>query len=133
MSITLDHVGIVVEDLARADEVFRVLTGRAPRREVLPEAGIEALFFSLENANVEVLCFGGELEGVDPRVCRPPPGGGIQHLACRVSDLDSALGRLRAAGAKLLEGFPRRGFHGRIAFLEHPAVPGFLELVEGTE
>ncbi|MBI5443219.1 MAG: VOC family protein, partial [Deltaproteobacteria bacterium] len=101
-----------------------------PEGAAAPEAGFRALFFHLEGGSVELLAFERELAGVDPRVCRPAPGG-VQHVAFRVGDLDGALAAFERSGGRILEGFPRQGFHGRIAFLEHPDIPGLVELIGG--
>jgi methylmalonyl-CoA/ethylmalonyl-CoA epimerase len=59
-------------------------------------------------------------------------GGGLHHLAWRVTDLDQALGILKGRGVRLIDQEPRQGaHHTRIAFVHPKATGGVLmELVE---
>ena len=59
-------------------------------------------------------------------------GPGIHHVCYRVSDLDRALERCRAAGYRLVDETPRLGAGGRrIAFLHPKSTAGvLLELTE---
>jgi len=59
-------------------------------------------------------------------------GPAIHHICFAVDDLDAALERCRAAGARLIDDVPRIGAEGkRIAFI-HPASTGGI-LIELTE
>ena len=61
-------------------------------------------------------------------------GPGLHHIAFEVDDLAAELGRLRTAGAELIDEAPRPGGMGtRIAFL-HPRTFGgiLVELVESV-
>ncbi|NOY45175.1 MAG: hypothetical protein GXP50_06965 [Deltaproteobacteria bacterium] len=120
-----DHVGFVVEDLEAATRAFDALLGPPVIRSI-PEVGLEARVYL--GGGVEVLWFAGEVEGIDPRATRPRPG--VHHLAVRVEDLDGCLASLGRDGVPVLQGFPRPGLHGRIAFVEDPVSGGLLELVE---
>jgi methylmalonyl-CoA/ethylmalonyl-CoA epimerase len=59
-------------------------------------------------------------------------GPGIHHVCYRVTDLDAALERCRAAGYQLVDETPRHGAGGRrIAFLHPKSTNGILlELTE---
>ncbi|RLI55841.1 MAG: methylmalonyl-CoA epimerase, partial [Candidatus Thorarchaeota archaeon] len=59
-------------------------------------------------------------------------GGGIHHVAIRVSDINEALTRHKIAGARLIDEEARNGAHGmKIAFI-HPKSSGgvLLELCQ---
>jgi methylmalonyl-CoA epimerase len=60
-------------------------------------------------------------------------GPGLHHIALRVPDLEAAVARLRAAGAKLVNE-PRQGAGGQLYVFVHPAstVGVLLELIEGS-
>jgi methylmalonyl-CoA/ethylmalonyl-CoA epimerase len=59
-------------------------------------------------------------------------GEGVQHIALRVDDLDSALEELKAKGVRLIDEKPRIGAGGaRIAFIHPKETHGvLLELCE---
>ncbi len=58
-------------------------------------------------------------------------GPGLHHVALRVPDLDAAVARLSAGGARLLNE-PRTGAGGHIYVFVHPASTGgvLLELIQ---
>ncbi len=115
----------MVEDLEAAARAFDALLG-PPMIRSIPEIGLEARVYL--GGGVEVLRFAGEVEGIDPRATRPRPG--VHHLAVRVQNLSGCLASLAQDGVGVLQGFPRPGLHGRIAFVEDPVSGGLLELVE---
>ena len=123
----MDHVGVVVSDLDGTSRAFERILGSPRERRRLDEVGLSARVFRVGGAHVEVIAFEGPVPGVDPRVTR---ASGLQHVAFRVADLEAALKDLAACGVEPLPGFPRRGLHGRIAFVEDPATGCLVELVE---
>ena len=123
------HIGIAVSSLAEALPFYRDVLGLTPGR---PETADGASIVSLHFGDVDVEL----LEPIDPAgpvakfLARRGPG--IHHVCYRVSDLDAALARCRAAGYRLIDETPRRGVSGRrIAFLHPKATHGILlELTE---
>ena len=59
-------------------------------------------------------------------------GEGIHHIAVSVDNIESALERFKAAGARLIDSTPRRGAgNSKIAFVHPAGMHGvLLELVE---
>jgi methylmalonyl-CoA epimerase len=59
-------------------------------------------------------------------------GEGIHHIAVSVENIEEALARFKASGARLIDSVPRRGAHNsRIAFIHPSSTNGvLLELVE---
>ena len=120
MKATLDHVGIVVQDLDRALQFFRDALG-------LEVSSAEAV--AGQRVRVTEVATGGAslgvLESTDPAspVARflDRRGPGLHHITLAVDDLAATLERLRAHGVKLVDESPRVGVGGsRIAFV-HPA------------
>ena len=129
----IDHIGIVVEELEPAIAALaRLLPGAPLRRRSLPDAGLEVAEFAAANLIVELLHYTDGADGFGRAVMGSAPG--VNHLSLSVSDLDAALGSLRADGVEPLAGFPRRGAHGRIAFLPRETHTGLrFELCEPDE
>jgi catechol 2,3-dioxygenase-like lactoylglutathione lyase family enzyme len=43
---------------------------------------------------------------------------GLSHLAARVDNVPTTIAELGAAGFQVMDGFPREGLHGPVAFFE---------------
>ncbi len=121
----IDHIGIVVDDLdASVASMTRMLPGAPVRRRSIPDAGLEVAEFVTENIVVELLQYTDDGDGFGRAVMGS--ASGVNHLSVGVDDLDGALGALRDAGIEASAGFPRRGAHGRIAFLPRDPGTGLL-------
>lgn len=126
----IDHIGIVVDDLeASVASIARMLPGAPITRSSIPDAGLEVAAFAAANVVVELLQYTDGGDGFGRAVMGS--ASGVNHLSLAVDDLDGALAALRAQGVEPSAGFPRRGAHGRIAFLPRDAGTGLLfELCE---
>ena len=127
----IDHIGVAVEDLDAAIELYRDrLDMREQHRETVEEFGVEAVLLEVGDGHVELLRPLSEDTGVARFLERNGPG--IHHVAYATDDIEDALEALRTAGLRLLDEEPRRGIRGsRVAFLHPKATAGVLtELVE---
>lgn len=110
----VSHVGICVADLERSLAFYRDLLGfeqrsRAPfagapvdRLLGLDGVQLDAAWLERDGTRLELLHFAGP--GTQPDAApRPMNRTGFTHLSLRVEDLDGALGRLRDAGAHVLD------------------------------
>ena len=127
----IDHVGVAVENLDAALELYRDRLGmREQHRETVEQFGVEAALVEVGEGHVELL----EPTSGDSAVGRflSRNGPGIHHVAYRTEDIDSALERAREAGLRLIDEQPRTGIRSsRVAFLHPKATGGVLtELVE---
>jgi len=117
----LNHVAIVVPDLAAAAAVYRdALGARVSAPQPLPAHGVTVVFVELPNAKIELL----EPLGPDSPVhgfLDKNPDGGMHHLCYEVDDIFAARDRLRAEGARVLgDGEPRLGAHDKPVLFLHP-------------
>ena len=121
----IDHIGIVVDDLeASIASMQRMLRGAPLVRRSIPDAGLEVAEFTTANLVVELLKYTDDGDGFGRAVMGSARG--VNHLSLAVDDLDAALAGLRAQGVEPADGFPRRGAHGRVAFLPRDADTGLL-------
>jgi methylmalonyl-CoA/ethylmalonyl-CoA epimerase len=120
----IDHIGIVVADLDAAVSRLKPLFGKCIRIKDLVDVGLRVAEFQAANVTVELLQYTGTNDAFARRVM----GGrlGLNHVSARVEDVERSLAELRAAGLHPMEGFPRQGAHGRVAFFEPDAVTGLL-------
>jgi methylmalonyl-CoA/ethylmalonyl-CoA epimerase len=117
----LNHVAIVVPDLAAASGLYRqVLGARVSEPQALPEHGVTVAFVELPNTRIELLEPLGEASPVRGFLDRNPSGG-MHHLCYEVADIVTARDQLRAEGARVLgDGDPQLGAHGKPVLFLHP-------------
>jgi methylmalonyl-CoA epimerase len=129
--VKVHHVGIAVDDLEAAIELYRrnfgaELTHRASNEK----DGLSAAFLRAGDAEIELLEPLREDTPVGKFIAKRGPG--LHHIAVAVSDIDAAIAEARANGLEMIDQEPRIGLHGtRIAFVHPKSVGGVLtELVE---
>jgi catechol 2,3-dioxygenase-like lactoylglutathione lyase family enzyme len=128
----MEHVGIVVDDLAAAAAFFLEL-GMERQGGGSVEGDWVDRVIGLEGSEVEFAMLetpdgGGRIELVSFR--SPPARGGdrdapantrgLRHLAFRVDDLDDVLARLRRHGAALVREVVRHGNMFRLCYVRGP-------------
>ena len=117
----LNHVAIVVPDLAAAAQLYREQLGAQVSEPLpLPDHGVTTVFVELPNAKIELLHPLGDNSPV-AKFLAEHPSGGMHHICYEVPDIRAAIRRLAAQGARVLgDGQPKLGAHGLpVAFL-HP-------------
>ena len=130
----VDHVGVAVEDLDTAIELYTQGLGMPlQHRETVSEQGVEAALLGVGDSHVELLQPLGEETPVGRFLAKRGPG--LHHTAYRCPDVAEALEQCRARGLRLIDEQPRRGIRdSQVAFL-HPASTGgvLTELVQPAE
>jgi methylmalonyl-CoA/ethylmalonyl-CoA epimerase len=127
----IDHIGVVVDDLDGAIELYNErFEMREQHRETIEAFDVEAVLLEVGDGHVELLKPLSSESGIAKFLERNGPG--LHHVAYQTSDIDSALEQVKAAGLDLIDQEPRRGIRGsRVAFLHPKSTGGVLtELVE---
>jgi len=127
----INHIGIAVENLDQALELWRDTLGLEPAEvEEIASMSLTAAKLRPGETDIELLqSIGGE--GPIARFIEKN-GPGIHHICLEVEDIEAALAELKAAGYRLIDEEPRTGAGGyRVAFV-HPKSAGgvLLELAE---
>ncbi|MCC5870079.1 MAG: methylmalonyl-CoA epimerase [Gammaproteobacteria bacterium] len=117
----LNHVAIVVPDLAAAADTYRQTLGAKVSEPLpLPDHGVTTVFVELPNTKIELLHPLGEKSPIAKFLQRNPDGG-MHHLCYEVEDILAARDHLQAQGARVLgDGEPREGAHGKPVLFLHP-------------
>jgi len=117
----LNHVAIVVPDLAAAASLYRdALGATVSAPHLLPKHGVSVVFVELPNSKIELLQPLGPDSPVRGFLGRNPAGG-IHHVCYEVPDIIAARDRLCAAGARVLgSGEPAIGAHDKPVLFLHP-------------
>lgn len=127
----IDHVGVAVEDLDAAIELYgQRMQMRLAHRETVQEQGVEAALLDVGEGHVELL----RPLGLDTPVGRflASRGAGLHHVAYQVRDIAATLRTLEDTGMPLIDNEPRIGIRGsQVAFLHPRGTGGVLtELVQ---
>ncbi|NND91779.1 MAG: methylmalonyl-CoA epimerase [Granulosicoccus sp.] len=117
----LNHVALVVNDLALACHSWRTMLGATiSETQKLPEHGVTVAFIDLPNTRIELLEPLGDGSPVS-RFLERHTGGGMHHICLEVEDIAVARDELLDRGARLLgDGEPRIGAHGNPVLFMHP-------------
>ena len=112
----IDHIGVAVEDLDGAIELYRDRLGMPlQHRETVEQFGVEAVLLGVGDAHVELLRPTDPESGVGRFLARGGPG--LHHVAYPTDDIEAALDEARTAGLKLIDEEPRTGIrNSRVAF-----------------
>jgi catechol 2,3-dioxygenase-like lactoylglutathione lyase family enzyme len=130
--LSMDHVGIVVEDLGAATEFFLEL-GLKLEGEGSVEGGWVDRVVGLEGVRAEIAMMEtpdghGRLElskfhapsGQGGDRCAPANTPGIRHVTFAVDDIDAVLAGLRTHGAQLVGEVERYRDRYRLAYVRGP-------------
>lgn len=127
----IDHIGVAVEDIDAAIELYRDGFGmELAHRETVESQGVEAVLLDVGDGHVELLAPLGPDTPVGKYMAKN--GAGLHHVAYAVDDIDAALEKIAAAGIQLIDSEPRTGIRdSRVAFLHPRSTGGVLaEIVE---
>jgi LAO/AO transport system kinase len=126
---SIDHLGIAVKSLEQSIPFYESIGLRTAHRETVAKEMVHVAMLPAGASRIELL---------EPATADSPisnflekRGPGLHHVALRVPDLNAAVERLRASGARLLNE-PREGAGGHLYVFVHPASTGgvLLELIQ---
>ena len=128
----LRHIGIMVENFEQAVEKFKGFGIQCSEIKEDKKIDLQIAFLSIGDVEIELLHHTKPDSGRDSMssIVRGQKGA-INHLCFEVDDLDASILEFEQQGAKMIEGCPRTGAHGRIAFFHPETTEGVLiELCE---
>lgn len=117
----LNHVAIVVPDLAKAAALYRDTLGAEVSEPLdMPAHGVTTVFVELDNTKIELLHPFGEGSPVR-KFLENNPSGGMHHVCYEVDDILAARDKLKGDGMRVLgDGEPKIGAHDRPVLFLHP-------------
>jgi methylmalonyl-CoA epimerase len=127
----IDHIGVAVEEIEPALELYRDrLRLLVAHREIVQDQGVEAVLLDVGENHVELLAPLAPGTPVGKFLAKRGPG--LHHVAYQVGDIDATLDALRDAGMALIDEHARVGIRGsRVAFVHPRATGGVLtEIVQ---
>jgi methylmalonyl-CoA/ethylmalonyl-CoA epimerase len=129
----IDHIGVAVEDIDAALELYaETFEMTVAHRETVESQGVEAALLDVGDGHVELMRPLAPDTPVGKFLARKGPK--LHHVAYAVEDIDSTLERLAAAGLELIDSEARVGIRGsRVAFIQPRSTGGVLtEIVEAS-
>jgi methylmalonyl-CoA epimerase len=127
----IDHIGIAVKSLAEAARVYEEVIGlKVSGYDEVQDQRVKVAMIPVGDSRIELLEPTDDQSPVEKFLSKR--GEGIHHIALAVDNIEEALARFKASGARLIDDAPRRGAHNtRIAFVHPSTTHGvLLELVE---
>ena len=121
----IEHLGIAVRELSKAQEVFNLLLNKEPyKMEQVEREKVNTLFYELGESKIELL----ESTDEDGTISKfiEKRGEGFHHVAVAVDDIVFEMTRLKNAGFELLSDEPKTGADNKLICFLHPRSTGGL-------
>jgi len=95
--------------------LFENLFDLKPARVLdMDEVGLRIATLKASNVDLELIQYMDQREGIARRTMGDRKG--INHVSFRVKDVFASLEQFQQKGAEVIDGFPRQGSHGLVAF-----------------
>ena len=131
--LKVDHVGIAVNNLEETLKFYEDVLGlKCEGTEIVEEQKVKVAFLPVGDTELELLESTTEDGPIAKFIAKNGGRGGIQHVAVRVDNIESAIEEVKAKGYKMIDETPRYGAgNARIAFCHPKGTDGvLLELSE---
>ena len=129
-SSRIDHIGIAVRSIDESLKLYRDALGlKSGRRVIVEHEKVEVALLPLGESRLELI----EPRSDDSAVARfiAKRGEGLHHIALRVPDLEAAVERMLARGARLITKPQTGAEEYRYVFVDPKSTGGvLLELME---
>mgnify|MGYP002651823410 CR=1 FL=1 len=117
--VRIEHIGIAVKELDKANELFTKLFGESNYKEESVESEhVKTSFFQVGPNKIELL----EATSEDSAIAKylEKKSEGIHHIAFEVDDIESEMKRLASEGFQLLNEQPKKGADNKLVCFLHP-------------
>ena len=115
----IEHIGIAVKDLEKANELYSKLFGIPPyKTETVESEGVSTSFFQAGPNKIELL----EATRPDSPIAKfiEKKGEGIHHIAFDVANIEEEIARLKGEGFIVLNETPKKGADNKLVAFLHP-------------
>lgn len=119
----IEHLGIAVDDLESANQLFEKLLGKEHYKvEEVEGEKVATSFFQIGETKIELLEATGEESAIHKFIQKR--GTGIHHIAFGVDDIYVEMKRLESEGFVLLNDVPKEGADNKLVCFLHPKTTG---------
>lgn len=117
--IRIEHIGIAVKELDKANELFSKLFGeQAYKSETVESEQVTTSFFKVGPNKIELLEAGAPESAIAKYIDKK--GEGIHHIAFEVDDIHAEMKRLQSEGFQLINETPKKGADNKLICFIHP-------------
>ncbi len=115
----IEHIGIAVNSLEQANNLYAQLLGEAPyKSEAVESEKVITSFFKNGPNKIELLAATDESSAIAKFIEKK--GEGIHHIAFAVDNIYEEMARLSKAGFQLLSATPKKGADNKLVCFVHP-------------
>ncbi len=115
----IEHIGIVVEDLGKSEELFEKLLGKQPyKKESVKTEGVITSFFKIADQKLELL----HATRIDSPIKKfiEKRKEGVHHIALHVDSIEKEVVRLEKLGFEFISPTPKKGADNMMIVFLHP-------------
>ncbi len=115
----IEHIGIAVKDLEKANILFASLFGKPHYKiEEVKSESVKTSFFEIGPNKIELLEGTSENSPISKFITKK--GEGVHHIAFAVDDILSEVERLKKEGFVVLNEVPKKGADNKLVVFLHP-------------
>lgn len=115
----IEHIGIAVKDINKANEVFDKLLGRTNYKvEHVDSEAVSTSFYQIGESKIELL----EATNANSAIAKylEKNREGVHHIAFDVDDIYAEINRLKAEGFVFISETPKQGADNKLVVFIHP-------------
>lgn len=115
----VEHIGIAVKDLEKANDLYEQLLGVSSyKQEEVASEHVITSFFQVGETKIELLTATSNQSAIHKFIEKR--GEGMHHIAFEVEDILAEMERLRKKGFQLLNDKPKKGADNKLVCFIHP-------------
>jgi len=115
----IEHIGIAVKDLEKANQLFASLFGKPHyKTEEVESEGVKTSFFEVGENKIELLEATNEDSPISKFIAKK--GEGVHHIAFAVDNIFAEVKRLKKEGFVVLNETPKKGADNKLVVFLHP-------------
>jgi methylmalonyl-CoA/ethylmalonyl-CoA epimerase len=115
----IEHLGIAVKDIEKANATFAKLLGNTPyKTETVESEAVSTSFFQVGESKVELLEATKETSAIHKYLEKNREG--IHHIAFDVDDIYAEIERLKGEGFIFINETPKQGADNKLVVFIHP-------------
>jgi len=115
----IEHIGIAVEDIYEAEEIFNIVFGKeAYKKEEVKSEKVNTTFYRIGDSKIELVSATEESSPIAKYLSKNKQG--MHHIAFAVDDIEKEIERIKNKGIRVLNNTPNKGADNQLICFLHP-------------